>query len=156
MFPSYLILYAFEVNLHSEVALLSFLCEAKRKIKFKKKEKWWENGERRYNLKGGGNVELRTADVLWTRYLFAEGLWMGYLCSGFEWKAVTLVSCPGKLCLDGLMGEEFDVVADASLYRNRAYSFRTHCVLCPSWHLLMCRDYCWFQYATKCTVISQL
>lgn len=47
------------------------------------------------------------------RYLYAEALWMSYYCSGFEWKAVTLMSCPGKLCLDGLdLGEDFDVVAD--------------------------------------------
>lgn len=53
------------------------------------------------------------------RYLYAEGLWIGYYCGGFEWKAVTLISSPGKLCLDGLdLGEDFDVVADASLYRN--------------------------------------
>lgn len=56
---------------------------------------------------------------------------MGYPCSGFQWKAVTLVSCPGKLCLGGLdLGEEFDVVADASPYRNQVYCFQTlSCVL---------------------------
>lgn len=57
---------------------------------------------------------------------------MGYYCSGFEWKAVTLISSPGKLCLDGLdLGEDFDVVADASLYRNHAYSFQMCSCLCP-------------------------
>lgn len=57
---------------------------------------------------------------------------MGYPCSGFWWKAVTLLSCPGKLCLGGLdLGEEFDVVADASLYRNQVYSFQTLSCLCP-------------------------
>lgn len=56
---------------------------------------------------------------------------MGYPCSGFEWKAVTFVSCPDKLCCDGLNLEEEYVVADGSLFKNQAMPSSFLLFLCP-------------------------
>lgn len=58
--------------------------------------------QRRYNMKGGGNIELRTSDLLGSRSSYAKGLWVGCPASGPQWRwtvpsVSTWVTCPSSL-----------------------------------------------------------
>lgn len=98
--PASLMLFASGVNSHSEVGHLNFL--RKKKKKNTKQEGGRDICQRRYNMKGGGNIELRTSDLLGSRSSYAKGLWVGCPACGPQWRwtvpsVSTWVTCPSSL-----------------------------------------------------------